>query len=265
MPVCPRCSLPRDVSEFRKNRRPCVHCIREDGRVREAERRLVQGDVIRERDRARSKDPQRRAAHKEISRLSAERIRRAAGVQPKRVGLDPAKLAASRARSAAKRRVPPDQGKLPKYSSDEERIAARKARRNGPAGAQARAAHAVRERQKRRADPEGVRDAERIKARVRRAANPDKMRAKGLRDEQRRRARLAGADVRMVTERDLRRLEDRQRGRCFYCADGPSPLTMDHVIPIARGGRHAIGNLVLACEKCNKSKGSRLLVEWVRL
>lgn len=37
---------------------------------------------------------------------------------------------------------------------------------------------------------------------------------------------------------------------------------MDHVIPLARGGRHGIGNVLPACQPCNSSKGARLLAEW---
>ncbi|HEX8510460.1 MAG TPA: HNH endonuclease [Propionibacteriaceae bacterium] len=53
----------------------------------------------------------------------------------------------------------------------------------------------------------------------------------------------------------------RAQGCCAYCGEC-RPLTMDHVVPLARGGRHAIGNLAPACETCNKRKGSMLLVEW---
>jgi 5-methylcytosine-specific restriction endonuclease McrA len=43
--------------------------------------------------------------------------------------------------------------------------------------------------------------------------------------------------------------------RCHYC---PAPATtVDHVVPVARGGGHA-GNLVPACTSCNASKGARL-------
>jgi 5-methylcytosine-specific restriction endonuclease McrA len=52
--------------------------------------------------------------------------------------------------------------------------------------------------------------------------------------------------------------------RCVYCA---SPLalataTLDHVHPVARGGSHALGNLVAACERCNRLKGDMLPAEF---
>lgn len=48
--------------------------------------------------------------------------------------------------------------------------------------------------------------------------------------------------------------------RCVYCA---RPLvldnaTLDHVHPIAHGGSHAPGNIVAACERCNRLKGDML-------
>jgi 5-methylcytosine-specific restriction endonuclease McrA len=46
------------------------------------------------------------------------------------------------------------------------------------------------------------------------------------------------------------------RGVCHYCQKkvGAKLLTMDHVIPIARGGTSTPGNLVPACQPCNQSK-----------
>lgn len=76
-----------------------------------------------------------------------------------------------------------------------------------------------------------------------------------------RRAILRDTDRREVTDRDWRRLCARYRNRCAYC-ESDAPLTMDHVIPLVRGGRHAIGNLIPACGSCNSSKNSRLLIEW---
>ena len=57
------------------------------------------------------------------------------------------------------------------------------------------------------------------------------------------------------------RMKNRHGGKCFYCGD-VALLTMDHVIPLARGGRHAIANIVPACKPCNSSKHDSLLVEW---
>ena len=47
-----------------------------------------------------------------------------------------------------------------------------------------------------------------------------------------------------------------QRGVCAYCG-GTFPaddLTMDHVVPVARGGRSVKGNVVASCKPCNTRK-----------
>ncbi len=46
------------------------------------------------------------------------------------------------------------------------------------------------------------------------------------------------------------------KGVCHYCGKHfpPSELTMDHVIPVARGGKSERGNVVPACRACNQGK-----------
>jgi 5-methylcytosine-specific restriction endonuclease McrA len=45
--------------------------------------------------------------------------------------------------------------------------------------------------------------------------------------------------------------------RCQYCSKSDVALTVDHVIPRARGGEDTWENLVCACVKCNNKKGDR--------
>ena len=54
------------------------------------------------------------------------------------------------------------------------------------------------------------------------------------------------------------------KGRCYYCnkPTSPSELTMDHVVPIARGGVSAKNNLVACCKDCNNRKRIMLPQEW---
>ncbi|MBI2154505.1 MAG: HNH endonuclease [Candidatus Rokubacteria bacterium] len=81
-----------------------------------------------------------------------------------------------------------------------------------------------------------------------------------------------------VTEAELRREREKARalrasqwwkrriaaGRCHYCDRqvGPRALSMDHVVPLIRGGRSTRGNVVPACKECNNTKKSLLPVEW---
>jgi 5-methylcytosine-specific restriction protein A len=45
-------------------------------------------------------------------------------------------------------------------------------------------------------------------------------------------------------------------GLCHYCGQKfkPTELTMDHLVPIARGGLSSKNNLVPACKACNAKK-----------
>lgn len=47
-----------------------------------------------------------------------------------------------------------------------------------------------------------------------------------------------------------------QQGVCHYCGKtvGAANLTMDHVIPVARGGRSVKSNCVPCCKECNNEK-----------
>lgn len=53
----------------------------------------------------------------------------------------------------------------------------------------------------------------------------------------------------------------RDRYRCQYCEITleKSEVTLDHVIPVAKGGKTAWDNIVAACQTCNHSKGDRLI------
>jgi 5-methylcytosine-specific restriction endonuclease McrA len=83
--------------------------------------------------------------------------------------------------------------------------------------------------------------------------------------ENRRRARGNGnPDSVPLLDRDWYRLVARHGNRCFYCGErlATDDLARDHVVPLARGGRHGIGNIVPACKECNSSKGALLLIEF---
>jgi 5-methylcytosine-specific restriction protein A len=56
----------------------------------------------------------------------------------------------------------------------------------------------------------------------------------------------------------------RSTGLCYYCGQKfrPTELTMDHLVPITRGGKSVQGNLVPACKECNNKKKYLLPMEW---
>ncbi|MBI4773584.1 MAG: HNH endonuclease [Deltaproteobacteria bacterium] len=81
-----------------------------------------------------------------------------------------------------------------------------------------------------------------------------------------------------VTEADLRRERSkarelrrsqwwknkRARGVCYFCGERvpPAELTMEHVVPLVRGGKSIKSNLVPACKSCNTKKKYLLPIEW---
>jgi 5-methylcytosine-specific restriction endonuclease McrA len=96
---------------------------------------------------------------------------------------------------------------------------------------------------------------EKINARQRDYRKKNPARARTYKAQRRRRAQG------VVTDRDWRSLLRQYRNCCAYCGKSRA-LTMDHVIPLSRGGRHTVGNVVPACGPCNGSKFNKLLVEW---
>jgi 5-methylcytosine-specific restriction protein A len=53
-------------------------------------------------------------------------------------------------------------------------------------------------------------------------------------------------------------------GICYYCGRKfqPGELTMDHKIPLGRGGTSEKINIVAACKECNNKKKYLLPTEW---
>jgi len=49
-------------------------------------------------------------------------------------------------------------------------------------------------------------------------------------------------------------VNEKFKGKCFYCGRKLKDMHIDHLIPITVGGRHTVKNFVLACPWCNASK-----------
>lgn len=56
----------------------------------------------------------------------------------------------------------------------------------------------------------------------------------------------------------------RASGKCHFCRRPfkPAELTMEHVVPLVRGGKSVKENLVPACKECNGKKKYLLPQEW---
>lgn len=85
--------------------------------------------------------------------------------------------------------------------------------------------------------------------------------AKARRDDKnhRRRDQIAGAKI---TSEQYQAILDEFNGGCAYC---PSAFEhWDHYVPLSRGGRHEVGNVVPSCADCNLHKSAKLPIwEWV--
>jgi 5-methylcytosine-specific restriction endonuclease McrA len=53
-------------------------------------------------------------------------------------------------------------------------------------------------------------------------------------------------------------------GGCAYCGTTGTGLQRDCVLPISRGGRYTLTNVVPACPSCNASKCNQEVTTWLR-
>ena len=100
-------------------------------------------------------------------------------------------------------------------------------------------------------------NAEKVQAKGRRwrIENPDK----NCEKQSRRRARLQLAE--RIDKVDRASLIKRDNSTCYLCGLilTDKQVTLDHVVPLARGGSHTAENLRVACGPCNSRKGTRLI------
>jgi len=97
------------------------------------------------------------------------------------------------------------------------------------------------------------------------AANPQRRRDVSRNYAHRRRAQIRGSTVRLITVDDVIARCEVFGNACAYCRrpfGAQLKMTIDHVIPLSRGGPHILSNLRPACAPCNYSKRAKLLSEW---
>ena len=91
---------------------------------------------------------------------------------------------------------------------------------------------------------------------------PDRARAHDKAGRTNRKARMRGADVSDTKINGLiRKWRMEHRFVCFYCKNTFSTdlLHVEHVVPIAKGGKHSVSNICKSCPRCNHSKSSKLV------
>lgn len=86
------------------------------------------------------------------------------------------------------------------------------------------------------------------------AANPER----GILYNHRRRVRRLANGIFAVTIKEIKHMLTQP---CYLCNVSLS-TTIDHIIPVSKGGRHSIGNLLGACDPCNGKKFDKYLIEY---
>jgi 5-methylcytosine-specific restriction endonuclease McrA len=91
---------------------------------------------------------------------------------------------------------------------------------------------------------------------------PSRSRSRSARLSRKRRRKVAAADNDLTAEQweAIRAAW----GGCAYCGATDRPLQRDTMLPISRGGRYTLENVVPACGSCNASKGNDEVTGWLR-
>lgn len=87
-------------------------------------------------------------------------------------------------------------------------------------------------------------------------SNPDKI----ARKNHKRRTLAMEAITYIILDKEYKRL---LTNSCYNCGSNQNQ-SIDHIIPLSKGGTNGIGNLQTLCRKCNSSKKDKFMVEWLR-
>lgn len=106
-------------------------------------------------------------------------------------------------------------------------------------------------------------EAERLRVQVYKYSNPEKV----LKWADKRRVLIAEQADGTLTRERIMFLFGTAR-LCPYCfvvmgTSKETRKTLDHIVPISKGGLHSIANVVICCQTCNVSKGAKTLDEWL--
>jgi 5-methylcytosine-specific restriction endonuclease McrA len=90
--------------------------------------------------------------------------------------------------------------------------------------------------------------------------NPEAQRERGRRRRARKYDAINKSSLK-VTAKDIETLKNNFGQSCAYCG-AVAKITIDHVVPLAKGGTHEIENLLPCCQSCNSSKNCTPLKSW---
>lgn len=67
-------------------------------------------------------------------------------------------------------------------------------------------------------------------------------------------ANKCDAPINDLTTKQWEEIKAAYGHRCVYCNRKMQRLTMDHIVPLSKGGSHTVSNIVPACQSCNSKK-----------
>ena len=95
--------------------------------------------------------------------------------------------------------------------------------------------------------------------------NPDKVKASRDRKNRSRLARMRHASIIESIDMDIIYLRDKKICSLCHTSVKRSDATLDHIVPLSKGGNHTYANVALAHHRCNSSKGNRIKTQQMRL
>lgn len=151
----------------------------------------------------------------------------------------------------------PDKVKLAKRKSADKH----KAKSNARAKERYKTDESFRSVHNKRTSSWAKRNRDRVNANHRRLRQQPKYKMRGRLERQRRHRNT------FITESQIVAIWEELQGRCAYCGisiflDMEKDVTIEHIIPITRGGTGDLSNITLVCLSCNTSKGDKLYDEW---
>lgn len=94
-----------------------------------------------------------------------------------------------------------------------------------------------------------------------RRRNPEIVRASRIKKSAKRRGAIGASWVSPV---EIGQIVESQGGKCVYCRTKFGKYHIDHIMPLALGGRHERSNLQALCPRCNNKKHAKHPVDFAR-